>query len=353
MAFVHQENPSEEPVLVATHRIEPELLAYVQDACLKAHARYVPWAGEVSPRDLRRAPAVLVTGLRVGERKIPDDILDLATNAYPGLSLLVLCREPLLRPTMSLNNGRVTLVSPPITWQHVASALRGLLSDRQVGYASTDTATGHLDPKSSVLIRRYRSSEYWGGVVSCARAEAAPKPPVVRQTKTEGLTIILPRPGATLDIHANAVAAGFKRDRSGGDRAAALEQALGESGGALHLSPGADEWTVYWPHKQWPLFLSSPLRLPNVWNMAQSMDRLGRNLLRFNASHCDMIAAMTSFPIPPDAGAWESDGNGMSAASAAALLPSLGEGAAALLESLEQRMGEQPADFFGAVVEVF
>jgi hypothetical protein len=349
-AAIGQETSIEEPVLVATHRIDPELLPDVQDACSKAHARYVPWSGEVGLRGLRKTPAVLVTGLRVGERKIPDDVLDLVTSSYPDLSLLVLCREPLLRPTMSLNNGRVTLVSPPLTSPRVASALRSLLADRHLGYASTDTATGHLGPKSSVNIRRYRRSDYWVGVLASARVEGTvAKLPVVRQTKTEGLTIILPQPGATKDIVPNDIAAGFKRDRSGGDRAAALEHALGDQGAALHLAPGAEEWTLYWPHKHWPLFLSSPLRLPNVWNMCRSMERIGKNLHRFHAAHCDMIAALTCYPPPQGS---DSSTN-ITSTEHHVLMPTLGEGAAAFLDFLERRLREQPADFVGAVVEVF
>jgi hypothetical protein len=347
----NQESSVEEPVLVATHRIDPELLPDVQDACIKAHARYVPWSGELGLRDLRKTPAVLVTGLRVGERRIPEDVLDLATNSYPDLALLVLCRETLLRPTMSLNNGRVTLVSPPLTSPRVASVLRSLLSDRHVGYASTDTATGHLGPRSPVNVRRYRRADYWVGVLSSGRVEGtAAKLPLVRQTKTDGLTIVLPRPGAIPELHMNAITAGFKRDRNGADRAASLEQALGEHGAALHLAPGADEWTVYWPHKHWPLFLSSPLRLPNVWNMCRSMERVGKNLLRFQAAHCDMLAALTCFPTTSDAAPDEATSN---LASATSLMPSLGEGGAALFDFLERKTREQPADLVGAVVEVF
>ncbi len=349
-AGIH-ESRIEEPVLVATHRIDPELLPDVQDACSKAHARYVPWSGETSMRELRKTPAVLVTGLRIGERRVPEDVLDLATNSYPDLSLLVLCREPLLRPTMSLNNGRVILVSPPLTSQRVASVLRSLLSDRQMGYASTDTATGHLGPKSPVNVRRYRRSDYWVGVLSSGRDErASARLPLVRQTKTDGLTVILPKPGMSTLLEVNAVAACFKRDRDGADRSASLEQGLGERGAALHLAPGADEWTVYWPHKHWPLFLSSPLRLPNVWNLCRSMERIGKNLIRFHAAHCDMIAALTCFP---SASSGNPDSNTSLVASATALMPSLGEGGAALLDFLEQETRGQPVDLVGAVIEVF
>jgi len=352
---VIQETSIEEPVLVATHRIDAELLPDVQDACVKAHVRYVPWSGEVGMRELRKTPAVLVTGLRVGERRIPEDVLDLATNSYPDLSLLVLCREPLLRPTMSLNNGRVTLVSPPLTSPRVASVLRSLLSDRHLGYASTDTATGHLGPKSPVNVRRYRRAHYWAGVIASGGAEGVvAKLPLVRQTKTEGLTVVLPRPGSAPDLQINAIAAGFTRDRSGADRATSLEQALGEHGAALHLSPGADEWTLYWPHKSWPLLLSSPLRLPNAWNLCKSMEQTSKTLYRFHASHCDMIAALTSFPAAPTAPtAGDASDAGANAFSAAALMPALGEGGAALLELLEQKTREQPVDLVGAIIEVF
>jgi hypothetical protein len=220
-----------------------------------------------------------------------------------------------------------------------------------MGYASTDTATGHLGPKSPVNVRRYRRSDYWVGVISSGRVEGtAAKLPLVRQTKTDGLTVVLPRPGSTREVHMNAVAAGFKRDRNGADRSASLEQVLGDHGAALHLAPGADEWTIYWPHKHWPLFLSSPLRLPNVWNVCRSMERVGKNLHRLHAAHCDMLAALTCFPTSADASPDSSTSN---VASATSLMPSLAEGGASLLEFLELRTREQPVDLVGAVIEVF
>lgn len=338
---------SEEPVIVAVHRIEFELLRDVQDACAKAHARYVPWTGEVGLPSLRRTPSVLVTGLRVGERRIPDDVLDLATNAYPDLSLLVLCREPLLRPTMSLNNGRITLVSPPLTSPRVASALRSLLTDRHVGYASTDTAPGLLGNKAPISVRRYRRSNCSVGVVaSGADAGApAPRPPVVRHTKTEGLTVLLARPGIVAEPMVNVVAQALARPKPDADRAAELVEILGDRAALLHLDAAAEEWGIYWPHADWPLILASPLRLPNVWNMARTIERLRHRYLRVHAAHCDMFAALTSHLAPV--------GKEAQGPAEASLMPALTEGGAAFLDFLERRLRERPADFSGAVLEVF
>lgn len=353
---------SEEPVLVAVHRIEYELLRDVQEACSKAHARYVPWAGEVGLPSLRKTPTVLVTGLRVGERRIPDDVLDLATNAYPDLSVLVLCREPLLRPTMSLNNGRITLVSPPLTSPRVASALRGLLSDRHVGYASTDTAPGLVGGKAPVAVRRYRRADCSVGVLASGVADGggAPRLPVVRHTRTEGLTVLLPRPGIVVEPLFDQVTASFRHDKTEAERGASLQDVLGDQAGALHLSPSADEWAIYWPLAQWPLLLASPLRLPNVWNMSRTLERIGKTFMLFPAAHCDMFAALTGYPsfgsVPEEKasdGKASSDRTDSVMLSASGLMPALSEGGAAFLEFLERSLRDRPAEFHAAIVEVF
>ncbi len=339
---------TDEPVLVAVHRIEFDLLRDVQDACSKARARYVPWTGEVGLPTLRKTPSVLVTGLRVGERRIPDDVLDLATNAYPDLSLLVLCREPLLRPTMSLNNGRITLVSPPLTSPRVASALRSLLSDRSVGYASTDTAPGLVGGRAPVAVRRYRRADCWVGALASGVAEGAPsRLPLVRHTRTDGLTVLLPRPGVTAEPMLEAVATSLRHDKNEVDRTRLLEEILGDCVAAIHLNASADEWTVYWPHVDWPLVLASPLRLPNVWNMSRTIERSGKTCLRVHAAHCDVFAALTG--RLPDPSANDDDADPV----VASLLPALTEGGAAFVDFLERRLRDRPTELLATAVEVF
>jgi hypothetical protein len=90
--------------------------------------------------------------------------------------------------------------------------------------------------------------------------------------------------------------------------------------------------------------------LPNVWNLGSSMERTGKNLFRFNAAHCDMIAALTCFPA---AGAAGSSPVVAPPGSPASLMPALAEGGAALLEFLEQATREHPVDLVGAIIEVF
>ena len=107
-------------------------LSEAQEACQRAGALPIPWDGQAPlpelPRELAAQPLAVLGALASGERQIPEDLLRLCTRDRPGASLLLLCRESLVRPTVSLQNGRVNLIEPPFSVRRIASRLRLMLA---------------------------------------------------------------------------------------------------------------------------------------------------------------------------------------------------------------------------------
>lgn len=336
MLTAHQEMTVEEPILVAVNRLEREL-EIVKEACGKVHARHIAWSGDASLPGLRRKPTVLVSALRIGERRVPDEIVSLATKTFPGLSLVFLSREPLLRPVMTLQRGRITLMSPPITPTRLASTLRSIIADRRSDYASTDTATGLDGAKSLVITKRHRRSDSYVGTFACSASDGAKaRPPTVRQTKTEGVTVVLPFSEDLVDVQLNAVTAAARSTNALEDVSHALSKLVGDACGVIHLDAASEEWTIYWPDPSRPVVLSSPLRLPSVWNMATKLGREERRIARLPAEHCDTLAALT----------------GALGEGSTALADLTKEGAAYALEQLERALRERPTQVSGVVMEV-
>ena len=117
-------------MLVAKHHVGEALSPVVQKACDLAHIQSVAWSGKPElPAGAR--PALVISMLPSGERVIAEDLVGLMTRVQPGLPLLMLCSDELVRPTVSLQNGRVTLLGPPHTEERVAARLRILLADRR------------------------------------------------------------------------------------------------------------------------------------------------------------------------------------------------------------------------------
>ena len=93
---------SENFVIAAIHRMQETLAADVADACDRVKAWCIPWRGEAEPPGQGLpSPGMLIAELAPGERTLPADIVDLCTRCFPGLPILMLSREPLIRPTIA------------------------------------------------------------------------------------------------------------------------------------------------------------------------------------------------------------------------------------------------------------
>jgi hypothetical protein len=116
-------------VLLAAAGMDAGVRDAVSSACGEVGATPVGWPVNGSALDLHHEPPALMIGqLPAGRRRIPDELVLAVTRDHPGTPLLLLCREPLVRDTVVLNEGRVTLLGEPLTPAKLSARLRSLLS---------------------------------------------------------------------------------------------------------------------------------------------------------------------------------------------------------------------------------
>jgi hypothetical protein len=324
-----------EAVLVAVHRIPEPLVADVARACAQAQALYLSWSGDDHLPAMSQAASLLIAGLAPGEREIPEDIVRLMTRAIPGLPVLLLCDEPLTRPSVSLQSGRVTLLGPPFSRSRIYGRLRVLLADR--GTPTESVVAGAARP----IVTCERQRTHWWVAAFDAwgpGAGIAPGTPVqIHQSTAKGLTAVLPGSGGAHLPNVERVVDAVRKAEPDADKESALSELLGLGVGVVHLSPAAREWLFYWPAEAWPLLIYSPTRLPPRFDLRGTIDRLESRILRLAAAPGDLLVSTTR--SPPGAMTdtmWEA----------------MADGGPVLLDLFVQTLRGKPASLAGVLVEV-
>jgi hypothetical protein len=295
-----EDAPAARAVIIATRNLDGAL-SQAQEACERAGAVAIPWDGQAPlpelPPGIAPEPLAVLGALASGERQIPEDLLRLCTRERPGASLLLLCRESLVRPTVTLQNGRVTLIEPPFSVRRIASRLRLLLAPPGAERGEEERQSMVGEAASALqTIHQHQQSAYWVGALARQGAEAAgvgPQPPALLE-EGRGLTVLIPAPGAPRAPEQIGERCTEAADivLSGGDAETLgthLQEAMGSSAGLLFLGARGDEWLVYWPALEGRLWLFSTQRLPAWWDLgATAADSPGR-CLRLSASSGDVV----------------------------------------------------------------
>lgn len=240
-------------------RLGPEAEAVAIEACAMAGVEPIRWRRDGDPE--AQSASVLVTALKTGERRIPDEVMGLVSDVAPRAPLLMLCEDELVRPALRLHEGRVTLVSHPHSAARVYSQLRLALAAggkraHGLGWNSTRPGGGE------VLARETASPAWWFGALRVGREE---KPCIESRAEASGLTVALSVSGASISKRelsgAHHIASGYtpvERKR------AAFATLLGESAVVVHYSTAARTWLIFDPTEGARAKLCSPHRLPNV-----------------------------------------------------------------------------------------
>jgi hypothetical protein len=302
--------PPVRAVIIATRNLDGALTD-AQEACQRAGAVPIPWDGvgplPELPQGIAPEPLAVLGALASGERQIPEDLLRLCTRDRPGASLLLLCRESLVRPMVTLQNGRVTLIEPPFSVRRIASRLRLLLAPPGAERGEEER-TSLIGEAASALqtVHQHQQSAYWVGAVTRQGplAEAAgPQPPALLE-EGKGLTVLVPAgvaPPSPQEVGERCTQAA-DIVLSGGDPEALgtrLHEALGDNAGLLFLSARGDEWVVYWPGLSGRLWLYSSQRLPAWWDLGLTAAEGTARCLRLPASSGDVAII-----LPAGAGEW-------------------------------------------------
>ena len=259
-------------VALAVRRIAPGLLAEARAACSALAIPTEDWGGGIP----RHPPRVVITSLEIGDRRIPEDVCGLL-DATPGVRAIVCASEPLIKPRIDLADGRVTLLSAPIDRSRLVAVLRNALD------LGTPTSTPDATRRFEVLRRAY-----W--VAWTRGAEAVP----LHLDESTGTTVMFGN-GEVKDA-ARVIASDLDDTRL----SAELSGMLGLEQAVVHLSADAAEWRVYWPHREAPLWLCSPHRMPARWQLHTTLSNNQRFLRVSGFPGDQFIAGWSAKTIPRD-----------------------------------------------------
>jgi hypothetical protein len=351
---------SSRAVIIATRNLDGAL-SEAQEACLRAGALAIPWDGEAPlpelPPGIAPQPLAVLGALAAGERQIPEDLLRLCTRERPEASLLLLCRESLVRPMVSLQNGRVNLIEPPFSVRRIASRLRLMLAPPGAERGEEER-TSLIGEAASALqtVHQHQQSAYWVGALTRQGPQAigqALHPPALLE-EGRGLTVLVPAPGPPPSPEQVGERCTEAADivLQGGDAetiGTQLGDALGESAGLLFLSARGDEWLVYWPALPGRLWLFSTQRLPPWWDLGLTAATSSGRCLRLPACSGDVVIV-----LPPGAAEWAQ--TAAHPGSPGQVPADLGEaavdGGPALLETIAARWRGQSESACALILEV-
>lgn len=334
-------------VVVGERKLSQATIGLVKAACHRADAACVTWPVKGSPPALEEGPGLLVAGLAAAEWQISREALDMMA-AYPGLPLLLLPTDPLVRHTLSVQDGRVHLVSPPHGVPRIHARVRALLGDQRSGARrrTHDTVPmGFQSLGNRVGNHESERSRWWVGVAACAAKSAAtpiPALPYVFELAASGLTTIVALAGLDAEEPLRLdnelierVVRQLRAEEPDEDKEGALRELLPAAHGVIHLAPGASEWLLYWPMRGAPLAMLSPMRLPNVFHFDGQLAGASR-LLRHRAASGDLVVGL-SRPLM--------DAGGGDLLRSAAARASMQSGGSILLKALDEalRAGSEPA----------
>jgi hypothetical protein len=333
---------SEETILVMTGGMEEPLRRVVAEACEHARVHAVFWDG-AGAQSGAPDPSLVVAALPAGERSIPPDVAVLVTKTFRALPLLLLCGEPLIRNSISLQGGRVTLLGQPLSREKISGRVRTAL----VGHAESGFHPLVGDGRSSptVRVREFRGRDWW--VAAIARGAPADGGedffPSVRKLGPHGFAGVLsldlerPLPASTLDQGADALVAALPSEQALADVAGKV----GERAAGVWFAPAGPRWSLYCPRPDMDYWLFSPARLPPRWRMA---GRNGSPWRHLPASSGDLIficaanpAARASLDLDASGGALGKVADG---------------GGPALLDHLESRFNLAAAPCAALIVEL-
>jgi hypothetical protein len=284
-----------EPCLIVAGEDLPEpARATLVEAGRREGLRVVTWSGS---RDVpaARAPAVFVAGLPPGSRVVPEPVVRAMALMPPRVPLLLLCGERLVRPTVTTQGGRVTLLGPPLSGARVASRIRMLLAKTEEAPEDLfSVARDCVGDPAAAATSEHRRPHYWVGTFG-PRDHEGPRLPSLTQRASSGVVVVLAPTGARED-EVDQVTRVLRRKERDDQKAVALANVLGEERALLHLGPGGEEWIVYLPRPDWSLAIFSPRRVPHLWDLSASLRRSGRRVARLEAAGGDVVVAMTGRP---------------------------------------------------------
>ena len=237
-------------------------------------------------------PALLVAVLPPGERTLSADLVG-ELEAHGELSLLLLCEEELVRPTLAIQEGRIVLLEPPLTASRIEGRLRLLMTARCDDTAGCLPSTGaHAGPPQGVLHERYRTGDYWFAAFMSGAA-ASSRVVSWRSHAQRGLSWALSAKSFD-DAAERAWAPPAKSALDSSEVEQALAAVLGRDGALVQLDPAQGLWRFPLPGEGSLLRVFSHQRLPRAWHAGKALARCERRFFRLAAAPGDVVCLMTT-----------------------------------------------------------
>jgi hypothetical protein len=325
-------NP-ERVMVVAERWMEPELVQVVGAAAARAGLDRRPWNGTERLDALAGRAALAVGVLPRGMRRIPGELAALACDQLPGLPLVLLADEPLVRPLVSLQEGRVTLIEATLSASRLASCVRALLADTLGARGERGRWRPVLaaDARPGAIERcEFRAGPCWLGALACRGPSGVMPRAVPWLCATDELSIVLaPADAPPAEDEAGPLAAlGLGEGASAAETSVRLD---------CRQEPG--HWLLKGPGPQGALGLFSRLRLPSWSDLGRRDAPAGRAELRHRiaAASGDLVVALAT---------------GSRWADAAAARQELDVGGPDLLDLYEAELRRTPAPFACLLVEL-
>jgi len=311
----------ERTVVLAEQRMEPALAQLARDACQRAGAecRDASSAGRMD--DLAERAVLAIGALPGGTRRIPSDLAGLVTEQIPGLPLLLLADEPLVRPVVVMQDGLVTLIESPPSIERLTGCVRALLAENPPQAAGQSGWWRPLASEADGFRREYRVGPHWIGVLEGERVPGRPAhAPAAWLRIGDGVTALI-----------NDSADAPPRSGDGDfDAASAVVQ--------LETTGDRPDWVFLAPRGRAALGLFSPQRLPTFTNLSRTGATGDAGPRRMAAAAGDIAVALA----PADA--WGDV--------TATIGHDLSDGGAAFLDRLEVHMRRAPVLSSCVVIEV-
>ena len=267
------------------------LLKRVSAACRMAKARFFNADAGNLPVLPAASSVVVVAELHPGERQIPEAAVDLVQSTR-NAPIVLLCSEPLLRPSTVLQNGRVTLLGPPVATGRIYSQLHLLLNDSAQKRVGRETIPIPNIGGGPLEVVEKQQPLWWIGSAGCdprGHEFAQQRVPLIEDR--HGLAAVLPAPGrsAPAEFQTRDVLA------AADGNVEALHAACSDQGvaGFIHLSRDAKQWSAFWSGDEAEFAIHSAMRVPPVWRRQG-----GPGLLRLPAASGDTAVVATRSLLP-------------------------------------------------------
>ena len=248
----------DEAVILFADSMAPEVHALVLEAC--AQAKLTPHECGADGATTAQRPLYAIAAIPAGERAVPASIARRLDERFPAVPLVMLCAEPLVRPTVSLQHGRITLIGAPLT----SAKLSAQLSARPA-------VGGDTEVMPPVRARENRGPGWWS---ACLWRRALPAPgarqelrPFVGRREGAGFVGLFPTTAGAIFGEGLLEAFAQAEDADAERTFASVVQRLDGQAAVVWLHPRRRIWSLAMPANGPDLRLLSPTRLPQRWRL--------------------------------------------------------------------------------------